>query len=120
MPFGFGFRCVPTPPAPTEEVYKRLGVEELQCTISVVAYNSGDIDSAVFSLTYLNEEQLLNAYGFMFVYEDEEVSVVAPATLFYDLHECKVSISGYKLKDILSLKDMKNAHIMFFKKGILK
>ena len=118
--FGFGFRCVPPPPAPTEEIYKRLGVEELKCTISVKGFGSGDLDTGVFMLKYVNEEQLLNAYGFMFVYEDEEVSVVAPATLSYDLHECMVSISGYEIKTLLGTRDMKNAHIMFFKKGILK
>ena len=118
--FGFGFRCVPPPPAPTEEVYKRLGVEELQCTISVEGFGTGDLDTCTLALTYLNEKQLMGAYSFLFVYEDEELSVCSPCTLSYDGIYCFVSFSGWKIKTMLSDRDMKNAHIMFFKKGILK
>ena len=120
MPFGFGFRCVPPPPAPTEEIYKRLGVDELQCTISLEDISEDALDSVVLSLTYINEKQLLEAYSFLFVYEDEELSLCSPCTLSYDGIYCYASFAGFKLKTMLTDKDITKGHIMFFKRGLLK
>lgn len=119
MLYPFGFPIIP-PATPTEEVYKRLGLEELECTFNEMVMDSGFLDTCYASLIYVNEKQVKEAYGFIFVYSDDEVTISSPCCLSYDGSSFIVSLTGYKLKTYMYGKSMKNAHIMFFKKGILK
>ena len=118
--FGFGFPLFATPIPPTKETYKRLGVEELECTFNEMNMNEGHIDTCHASLIYVSEKQIKEAYGFMFVYSDEELSICVPCCLSYDGSVYIASFAGYNLKAYMTGKSMKNAHIMFFKKGILQ
>lgn len=120
MLYPFGFPIIP-PATPTEEIYKRFGLEQLECTPIDYSGNSGHIDTIFMTLAYISEKQLQNAWGFIFMYNDGTACFNAPCTITYDGSKYYASFSGYNLKPLIDpTKLARCGRIMYFKKGVLK
>ena len=120
MLYPFGFPFIP-PATPTEQTYQRLGVARLDGILENYTSDTGFLDSAMFSIAYPNEKQFREAYGFVFVYNDNKYSFNCPCSIVYDGSKYVVSITGYALKTLIDPTALAtSAHILYFKKGVLK
>lgn len=122
MLYPFGFPFVPPAP-PTEQTYQRLGVALLDGILDSYSADEGSMDNCTAELTYPSEKQLKEAYAFQFIYNDEARSTAlsAPCSITYDGSKYIVSFSGYGFKTLIDPTKLSTcAHILYFKKGVLK
>ena len=102
-------------------MYKRLGLERLDCQISNCELGSDTLDNVIIELSYVSEKQLNEAYGLMFYYKDDNVTITAPCSVSYVSGIVTLSFTGYKFKDMLTGNDVrKNGLVMYLKRGLLK
>ena len=122
MIYPFGFPFIP-PATPTEQTYNRLGVELLDGILDSYSSDAGNVDVCIAKLMYPSEKQLKEAYAFQFIYNDEASSTAlsAPCSISCDGTNYIVSFSGYDFKSLINPTKLATcAHILYFKKGVLK
>ena len=121
IPFGYP----PLPPVPpVDQIYKRLGIARLECSLVYVDSASGVVDTLVFGLVNLDRKVLNETYEFVFIYSEpaKDIYVNIPCTLStQDDTHAFIDIKGYKLTTLIDPdKVSTNAYVLYFKKGLLK